>query len=178
LREKSVTVDTFKNRSDWKWYLQRDLGDDYEVFNPRMPNKENAKYLEWKIWFERLIQFIGDGVILIGHSRGGLFLIKYLSENKFPKIIKALILVSAPYTGEGSRYADNSNFNLQSNLEGVTNQAKKIFIFHSKDDPIVPVSDSEFYKQKFPAAKYVCLESEGHFNGPMVPGLIETIKNV
>ena len=37
----------------WPSSLPEDLGDDYEVFMPLMPNKQNARYDEWKIWFEQ-----------------------------------------------------------------------------------------------------------------------------
>ncbi len=62
-----------------------------------MPNKTNAQFEEWKIWFEKFIPFLNDGVILVGHSLGGVFLAKYLSENKFPKKIGGVFLVSAVY---------------------------------------------------------------------------------
>lgn len=179
IAEKSVTSDTFKIHQGWKDYLQRDLGSEFEVFNPRMPNKENAEYIVWKIWFERLIQFLNDGVVLIGHSRGGLFLIKYLSENTFPKNISALILVAAPYTGKGgSRDADTKNFSMPNSYDGIKKQASKIFLFHSKDDPVVPFSDFEIYKEKLPTAICFVLDTEGHFNGNSVPGLVELVKEV
>ena len=49
-----------------------------------MPCKFMVDYEAWKIWFERHFQFLQKEVILIGWSLGGRFLLKYLSENKFP----------------------------------------------------------------------------------------------
>jgi hypothetical protein len=40
---------------DWKSTLQSELGENYEVLCLQMPNMFNAKYLEWKIWFEKYI---------------------------------------------------------------------------------------------------------------------------
>ena len=40
------------DRKDWKANLQQVLGDRYQVILPTMPNKKNARYLEWKIWMD------------------------------------------------------------------------------------------------------------------------------
>ena len=38
----------------WKDNLRTDLGDNFEVILPQMPNKTDARYEEWKIIFEKL----------------------------------------------------------------------------------------------------------------------------
>ena len=47
-----------------------------------MPCYLNAKYIEWKIVFESIVErlSIGDEITLIGHSLGGNFLLKYFGE--------------------------------------------------------------------------------------------------
>ena len=79
-----------EERKKWSATLVERLGDSYEVFKPTMPNQVNAKYIEWKIWFERHFEYLRDDVILIGWSQGGYFLSKYLIENDTPFTIKAL----------------------------------------------------------------------------------------
>ncbi len=73
LKEESIDPFEVKEKR-WHQGLAESLGDEYEVFSPRMPNADNAKYLEWKIWFEKYIPFLHDGVVLIGHSQGDIFL--------------------------------------------------------------------------------------------------------
>jgi predicted alpha/beta hydrolase family esterase len=82
---------------DWKSTLQSELGENYEVLCLQMPNMFNAKYLEWKIWFEKYIPFFNQELILVGHSLGGIFLAKYLAENTLEKTIKAVFLIAAPF---------------------------------------------------------------------------------
>ena len=178
LRDKKVTADDFKIKNGWKENMQSDLGAQFEVFNPRMPNGQNAYYVEWKIWFEKLTSFLDDSVILIGHSLGGLFLIRYLSENIFPKNIKALFIVAAPYEGKNNKHIHNENFIFNKSLEKVQSQAKVMFMYHSKDDPIVPFSDFEKFQQKLPNAIFLPFETEGHFNKIEVPGLVEKIREL
>ena len=66
-------------------YLDNELGKKCQIIRPRMPLSENAKYRDWKIFFERHFPYLRNNIILIGNSLGGIFLAKYLSENKFPK---------------------------------------------------------------------------------------------
>jgi hypothetical protein len=160
---------------DWKQTISDRLGDNYEVLNPRMPNASYARYDEWKIYFEALTKVLENNVILIGHSLGGIFLAKYLSENKFPKKIDALFLLAAPYEENGESLGD---FKLGTNLDKVNKQVKKIYILHSEDDPVVPMTDSDKYISALPSAELVVFEDKGHFNTEEFSGLVYLIKDI
>lgn len=174
LKNFPVSADYFKPRHDWKSVLPEALGADYEVFLPAMPNKTNAKFAEWKIWFEKMLPFIEDGVVLIGHSLGGMFLAKYLSENRSPKNIGALVLVAAPHNGSG----EIGDFVLSSSLDAINKQVSKIYLFYSKDDMVVPFVESEAYKKQLPDAEVVVFEDRGHFNQLEFPEIIKLIKSI
>src|SRR3989338_2977649 len=106
---------TFKNKKDYlrflknreisiekkvRWsddYLDKKLSRSFEIIKPRMHLSENAKYSEWKIYFERYFPYLRNNIILIGGSLGGIFLAKYLSENKFPKKILSVYLICPPF---------------------------------------------------------------------------------
>ena len=159
----------------WKDNLAKDLGKDFDVLLPKMPNAQNAKYNEWKIWFEKITPLLSDNIILIGHSLGGIFLAKYLAENKFPKKIKALFILAAPYHSMNEPLAD---FNIESGLGNVSKQAEKIFLYHSKDDLVVPFESLENYQKEFPNAEIRIFEDKGHFHVLGLPELIEDIKSL
>jgi uncharacterized protein len=178
LKNKKAVKEDFKTKKSWKDDFEKKLENEFEIFAPKMPNKENAKYAEWKVLFEKLVPFLNNDVTLIGHSLGGLFLVKYLSESLFPKKIKALILVSAPYTGKGNKYNFDTDFLFNGNFKKITNQAKKIFIFHSKDDKVVPFSDFEIYKENLPNASSTFFNGRGHFNTEKFPELIKIVRSV
>ncbi len=162
-------------RKRWKDSLEERLEGNFKVIAPMMPCKFNAKYKEWKIWFDKLIPFLKDGVVMIGHSLGGIFLAKYLSENDFPKKISATYIIAAPYDTENSEYS-LADFVLPKSLEKFQRQGGKIFIYHSKDDPIVPFSDSEKYLKSIPEAKRIIFTDKGHFMMEEFPELIESLK--
>ncbi len=176
LKNKTVTADKFKGRKDWKDGLVNELGEGFEVFTPRMPNVTNAKYTEWKIWLERLVPFLNDGVILVGHSLGGIFLAKYLSENKFPVKIRSTILIAAPFDNENSEES-LGDFMLPHELTILEQQGGQIYLVQSKDDPVVPFGDLGKYQMVLPNAKSIILDNLGHFKIESFPEIVELLNS-
>jgi predicted alpha/beta hydrolase family esterase len=162
------------NRKDWKDFLASELPG-YEVIYPKMPNAKNARYSEWKLWFEKLFPLLTDEVVLVGHSLGGIFLAKYLSENTFPKKIKSLHLVAAPYDTEVIKES-LADFALENTVEKLNNYTNNIFLYQSKDDTAVAFADVEKYKRDLPNATLRTFEDRGHFTQEKFPELINDIK--
>lgn len=166
-------------RKKWTDTLRGDLGEHYEVFMPKMPNQNNAKYLEWKIWFERHFEYIRDGVILLGWSQGGYFLAKYLTENVTPFRVKAAFLGAAPFKPDDFHGEDGGDFAFDTEqLSKLQERTDRVFIFHSKDDPVVPFSHGEHYAEALPKAEFVVFEDKNHFLIEEFPELIEKIKEL
>ena len=175
LKTRPIASDKFKVQNDWRCSLQENLGADFEVFVPKMPNGNNAVYEEWKIWFERLAEFLHDDVILVGHSLGGIFLAKYLSENTFTRKIKSVILLAAPFD-EGGLQESLGHFILPESLENISAQTTSIYLIFSKDDPIVPFENAQKYQQALPGSHIMAFEDHQHFNQESFPELVELIK--
>lgn len=163
----------------WHQSLRSILGNTYEVCTPQMPNKYNADYEEWKIWFERYIAEFHDDVILIGHSLGGIFLAKYLSENILQIRIKALLLVAAVISYQDRRERGVTSFTFDiSELPKVTAQVEVVHIFHSKDDSVVPYEHAVQYHEGLMGSELHTFEDKGHFLGEEFPELVEEIKKL
>lgn len=177
IKTRELTLEKLKHRYDWRSTLGEDLGDEYEVLLPKMPNGTNVRYEEWCVWFERCIPFFQDNVILIGHSLGGIFLAKYLSEHDFPKTIRATILVAAPFDSVSTVESLN-DFRLPSSLEKFAAQGGAVHVVHSKDDPIVPFGDTEKYLRALPKARVIAFEDKKHFNEEHFPELVELIRSL
>jgi uncharacterized protein len=163
-------------KKDWKNNLRNDLDKNYEVLTPMMPCKQNAKYSEWKLWFKKCVPFLKNNVILIGHSLGGIFLIKYLSENKLPVKISAAHIVAAPFSEkiQGRTFAD---FKLPKSLKGFISQSLEIYLYHSRDDRVVPYKSVLEYKKLLPNAKVITLKKRDHVMQSKFPELIRNIKS-
>lgn len=157
------------------------LKTEYHIEKPMMPNKFNARYKLRKIRFEKILPYLNDeDLVLIGYSMGGIFLAKYLSENTFPKKITQLHLV-APVFGEfdlppHDDYLADFVFD-QEALKNLIPQVEKICIYGSKDDPLVPFSHIQRYKEYLPQAKLEVFEDRGHFFIEEFPELLENIIN-
>lgn len=160
---------------DWKDNLVKELPE-FEVVYPKMPNPKNARYPEWKIWFEKIMLLLRDDVTLVGHSLGGIFLAKYLSENTASRAIRSLHLVAAPYDTEVIKDS-LADFALSKTVEDIEKQVPKIFIYQSKDDLGVAFADAEKYKRDLPSAAFVAFEDRGHFLQEDFPELVQNIKD-
>ena len=186
---------TFKNKKEYlrflktrkisvekkiKWsddYLDRKLKS-FEVIRPSMPLKENARYNEWKIHFERHFPHLRNNIILIGLSLGGIFLTKYLSENKFPKKILSTYLICPPF--DNTLHGEDlvGGFKLKSDLSLIKKNSKNLNLLFSKDDDVVPVSHAKKYKKKLKNANIVIYKSKnGHFKISEFPEIIKMIKD-
>ena len=176
LSTKPINIDRLKYQTYWKERLQEDLGREYEILLPNMPNATNARYSEWKLWFENLTSVITDGCILVGHSLGGIFLAKYLAENQFPSKIAATILIAAPYNDESQEHL--GDFKLDGISEQFSAQAGKVALFFGKDDPVIATAESEKYKKDLPDADFHITSAPDHFMRPEFPELIELIHSI
>jgi hypothetical protein len=185
---------TFKNRRDYlnflknlevsiekkvKWsgkYLDKKLGNDFDIIRPMMPLSLNAKYEDWKIYFERYFPLLKNNIILIGNSLGGIFLAKYLSENKFPKKILSIYLIAAPFDNTLPKEDLVGGFKLKSDLSKLA-KVDNLNLLFSEDDDIVPISHSKKYRSKLPRANIkVYKNKNSHFEVKTFPELIKMIK--
>lgn len=161
----------------WQSSLREELVGTHEVYMPAMPNKQNAKYNEWKLWFERYFEFLRDDVVLIGHSLGGYFLAKYLVENVMPVRVRGLILLAAPFENDDFGGEDGGDFHFEtSNLITLMKQVREVHILHSEDDPIVSYKHAEKYKHTLETAHLHTFSDKNHFIIPDFPELIKLIR--
>lgn len=176
LKTKDLSLEKLCRGADWKALLAQELGRNYMVLNPKMPNSTNARYYEWKLWFERIYKLLDKKPILIGHSLGGIFLIKYLAENNLPHKATALILVAVPF--HGSKSEPLVDFEIPEVITNINNQVDKIFLIHSKDDPVVDFDDLAKYKKALPQAMEIVFTDRQHFNSPEFPEMVKLIKKI
>jgi predicted alpha/beta hydrolase family esterase len=174
LKEKSVHLEWLASRRDWKNELQFQLWDDYIVYTPQMPNKQNAQYIEWEIMFNKLLDAIDDNFILIGHSLWAAFVVKYLSENKINKKIKKTMLLWTPFNGDmdGDKL---TWFTREWDISNLSNQAWELYFYHSEDDFAVPYSHVLKFQEILPEAHYRLFKDRNHFLQWEVPELISDI---
>lgn len=167
-----------KKRPYWEADLEEKLGKKFEIIRPRMPLQDNARYRDWKIWFERHLLLLRKNFILTGSSLGGIFLAKYLSEHTLSKKALSVYLICAPFDATLPKEDLVGGFKLKSDISLIERNCKNLHILFSKDDDIVPVSHAEKYRKKLKKAHIVIYTNKkGHFTAPKFPEIIKMIQS-
>jgi predicted alpha/beta hydrolase family esterase len=152
----------------WRSWLAEALPDS-DILLPSMPNKQNAKYADWALYFDKILPFLNPDATLIGHSLGGIFLAKYFSEHPPRQKFAKIVLMAAPYDDETGESLGDFKFENAGKLAEV---AGEIHLFYSKDDPVVPLSELAKYQQDLPQAEAHVFEDKQHFNMPEFPEIL------
>jgi predicted alpha/beta hydrolase family esterase len=155
--------------------LKNALDNAYKINYPKMPKEEDPQYQTWKEAFDKAIDKIEDGIILIGHSLGGFLLIRYLAEKKLSKNIIGMFFISTPFVGEGGWQFEDMAIkdDSYSKLPRVPT-----FFYHSTNDETVPFSHLALYKKKIPHAVIQKIDGRGHQLDNNLSEVAEDIKSL
>lgn len=127
------------------------------VVAENMPDPELARKEFWIPFME--LKELGEDAVLIGHSSGAVAILRYLETHK----CKLAILVGVYYTDLGDDDERQSQyFDEKWNWDEIKDNADKIIIFASKDDPYIPIAQPQFIKDEINAEYHEYLD-EGHF---------------
>ena len=97
-------------------------------------------------------------------------------EENAPKKISATFLVAPPYDSDGRQAI--VEFVLPPSLEKLNQQGGEIFLYHSKDDPIVRFAQLAKYQSALPRARSTVFEDRGHSLGEEFPEIVEAIRTL
>lgn len=153
------------SNSHWFPWVQKQLTrKDVLCQTPEMPKAYNPNYQDHK---KVLDQFdITEETILVGHSCGGGFLLKYFSENKTLKP-KKIILVAPwldpdKYLKKLNPSSDYFDFKFDLDLPARTS----IDCMYSTDDDDYIIKSVEIIKKELPSINYISFADKGHFTEP------------
>ncbi len=175
--------DLFEEKKSWKWWLCDAVSEQLHCIRPSMPCKRNAEYKARKIWFEKYFQHLQDEIILVWHSLWATFIIKYLSENSFPVKINQIHLVCPLLDIEWIKDWERPGKLLWLNdfiidltrVSNISDTTKDLYIYHSKDDTVVPFNHSKRLNELLPNAIFEVFETRWHFMQPALPELLDNI---
>ncbi|MDZ7786417.1 MAG: alpha/beta hydrolase [Candidatus Saccharibacteria bacterium] len=117
------------SNAHWIAWLQAQLlKNDIAAATPEVPN---AFHPDWDLWKQEVERFdINSNTIIVGHSRGGEFWLRYLSDNKDITVGKVVLV--APSLGW--HYSDDHYFGDFIIDPGLAKRTNGITIFHSDND--------------------------------------------
>lgn len=145
-----------------------------DVVAENMPDPDLARKKYWLPFIKEKLS--SEDAILIGHSSGAVAILRYLEENK----CKLAVLVGVCYTDLGDEKERKSGYyDTPWRWDKIKNNAEKIVIFASRNDPYIPISEPLFIKEKLDA-EYHEYGDEGHFgtdvNKTEFPEIITVVK--
>ena len=145
------------SNSHWFPWIQKELLlKDILAQTPEMPVPYNPEYNAWKEMFERFL--LNEETILIGHSCGAGFIVRYLSENNV-KVGKVALV--APWI-DPEKSLDTGMFSFEID-ENIVSKTKGITIFSSTNDMKEVQDTVEILKNKIKDIKIVEFQNKGHF---------------
>lgn len=146
------------SNSHWIPWLQRQLcSRDILTQTPELPRPYAPHYQDWKAVFEKLE--VNQNTLLVGHSCGGGFLVRWLSENSEVRVAK-LVLV-APFLDVEKKISPMFDFDIRADIHNQTHQG--VDVLHSTDDMQEIQSTFSFLNSNLDGVNYHKFSDYGHF---------------
>lgn len=153
--------------SDENWFpwLKEELEKlDYEVFVPDFPTPEGQNLENWREIFEDYKEFIDVDTVFVGHSLAPAFILDIL-QNISVKV-KACFFISGFLKLLGNKDFDTINESFvknQFNWNKIINNSNKFFVYHSDNDPYVPIECATELAELLNTVPII-IKGAGHFN--------------
>lgn len=150
----------FPSASNYHWipWLQKQLLiNEIDAQTPEVFHAYKPDYSVWKREFERYD--ITPKTTLVGHSCGGGFLVRWLSENKNIAVGK-VILVAPWLDPDRENTTDFFDFEIDPEL---VSRTESFTVFYSEDDDKPILKTIEIIRNKIPTTKFKVFQEYGHF---------------
>jgi len=163
------------------WLKQKLEGLGCNVIVPQFPTPQNQTPESWFKVFLKYKKHLTSDTIIIGHSLGGTFLLRFL-ENSTIKI-KAAFFVAVPIGIKPIKNYKTDKLFLENAFDwaAIKKNCHKFFVFHSDNDPFVCVGNGEHLSKNLDV-KLILVSEAGHFNKVAgyteFPLLLEKIKKI
>jgi predicted alpha/beta hydrolase family esterase len=147
--------------------LRAELGADYHVRYPEMPNDAEPDYQTWKCIILDHAREMGERAILVGHSIGASVLLKIFTEPDDKPPIAGLISISAPFWHEDDFWRWDE-VKLSADAAQNFPRDTPLFLYHGKADDFVPPEHLDMHAKALPFATIQELAGRDHqLNGDL-----------
>lgn len=143
--------------------LKRELGPDFDFSYPPMPAEDDPAYGPWRDVLIEVIREPTPELVLVGHSFGASVLLKTLATTAVHDRIVGLFLLATPFWGgDGWRYEGFETLEVSPELASRLPEGLPIFLYHCRDDEIVPFEHLDLFSRLLPQAEPRQLGDGGH----------------
>ena len=137
------------------WIQHQLLIRGYHASTPELPLPYQPDYELWRTEFERYD--ISERTLLVGHSCGGGFLLRWLSEN--PVKVRRVILIAPWIDPQARKCPEFFDFTIDPAITSRT----ELHVFYSDNDAEDIDHTVNTIKSELPAAKFRQFSGYGHF---------------
>lgn len=152
-------------QENWFPWLKTELENrGIKVFVPQFPTPEGQSLDAWLEVLGSQKDEIGRKTILIGHSLGGLFLLRLLERLETP--VKAAFFIGTPIGVEPIKNMENDRAfsgSFDFDWEKIKKSAGYFVVFHSDNDPYVDLGNGQQLAQHL-GVNLTFVPNAGHFN--------------
>src|SRR3989344_5353920 len=157
--EAAAKKGALENLRHWKPWLKKNLEKNgIKTYNELYPEDWLPDYDKWKSVFEK--NTIDENTILVGHSAGTGFLLRWLSENK--KKVNKLILVAPSVIKKNDKYLRLSKLKDFSYDSSLKNYFNKLVVFYSDSDAEHIIESAKQIHTRL-GGDLVQIKGKGHF---------------
>lgn len=134
-----------------------------DVTVPRFPTPQGQSLDSWLEILGKYEKQITDRTVLIGHSLGGLFLLRVLERLTHP--VAAAYFVAAPIGVKPILYyeGDEKFSGFKFDWEEIRKKANRFFVYHSDNDPYVSLGNGKELARHL-GVPLTFIPSAGHLN--------------
>jgi uncharacterized protein len=163
---KAVIIHCWAGQPDFAWYpdtKKRLEAMDFSVDVPEMPDTNSPKLALWLPVLQQHASMPDKDLFLIGHSSGGVTVMRYLELLPEGTQIGGVVLVGSFPKPIGFKEVENF-FETPLDFEKIKAKAKYFTIIHSDNDPYVPMEYATELQEKL-GARMIVKQGMGHFAG-------------
>jgi uncharacterized protein len=156
--------------------LREELGTEFEVAFPILPNPNDPHYAPWTERLGEILAETDDPIVVVGHSLGGSVFLKHLAEGGRAEHVTGIVLLATPFWGESDWEAE---WALPDGWPDARTELPPTHLFHSRDDEVIPFSQLERYRERLPDAAVHPLDGCGHlYDRGDLSEVLEAIREV
>lgn len=164
--KRAVIIHCWEGYPEYCWYpwVKKELKEKgFVVTVPQMPETATPNLAKWGAKLKKVIGEPNEELFLIGHSLGCITILRYLESLNGKKQIGGVVFVAGFSDNVGYTELD-SFFKTPVNFAKVKERAKGFVAIASDNDPHVPLSYLDVFKQKL-GATTITKHAMGHFSG-------------
>lgn len=145
----------------WYQWLKRELKKSgFDVKAPQFPSPGAPKKDEWTATIFSELDNDLNGAIMVGHSLGGLAILRAIESAKDNVSVRAVILVGTPFSDVGR--SEIKEFLSPLDYEKIRSRVESFIYIYSQDDPHVPFRHGREFK-KHTGGQLIEMDGMGHF---------------